>query len=269
MTEVPREPLPSIPYARPGQIEQYVSRIAFLADMLQPDGRGDTGAILLPADHDGDERPETLELVLTERQVWRIYRDEELLPKREAFLEETPSGQVISRHLLVLKHLGEWSNTVRGIEHLIPLDVQPEADAPSVAMWASENLDLDIENAYRAAAFTDASVEAEAVVAEATAKIESAYRELHDVILILMAVPELQMGREEQTLHVEDEDEGLWSVKTIMGDGRLRLIHTDRMTLYPKYRVVSIEDLLAWNDLHFVPDQASGVHDTPEESLKA
>lgn len=260
MTEVPREPLPNVPYSRPGQIEQYVSRIAFLADMLQPDGRGDTGAFLLPADHDGDEKPETLELVLTERQAWHIYRDEVLLPNREAFLEENPSGQVISRHLLVIKHLGEWADNVRAFEHLIPLDVQPEPDAPSVAMWAAENLDLDIENAYHASEFIDADDDAAATVADAVAKIEDAYRELQDVILILMAVPELQMGRKEQTLHIEDEHEGLWSVKTIMGDGRIQLMHTDRMTPYLRHRIVSIEDLLAWNDLHFVPDQASGVH---------
>jgi len=269
MTELPREPLPFIPYDRPELIERQVSRLAFMSELLQPDSSGDPRAILLPADHDGDEKPEALELVLTEQYMWSLYRDEVLMPNREAFLEDTPSGQVISHHMTMVSHLGRWADDMRQFERLVSLEVQPEPDSQSVAEWAIENLGIDIENVYRAAAFVDADNEAEETVAMAIAKIEGAYRGLQAATLLLMAIPELQLGHVGQTLYLADEREGTWQVKTITGNGNLELRRTDRRAPYTQRRIATFEEVMAWNDLHLVPDQASGVHDVPEDTLKA
>ena len=259
MTELPRESLPLVPFDRPELIEQQVSRLAFMAELLQPDGYGETGAVLLPADHDGDEKPETLELVLTEREMWRLYRDEALMPNREAFLEETPSGQVISRHMTVVNHLGRWANDMRQTEHLVSLDVQPEPDSQSVADWAMENLGIDIESVYQASAFTEVDDEAYELVALATAEIEGAYRGLQTTTLILMAVPELQIGNKDQGLRLGDDPEDTWHVNTITGNGNLVLTKMSDTYPYARRRVASVEEVLEWNDKNFVPDQASGV----------
>lgn len=268
MTEFTHEPLTVVPFDRPQLIAQQVSRLAFMTELLQPDGMGEPGAYLLPADHDGDEKPETLELVLSEREAWRIYRDEVLQPQREAFLEDTPSGRAISGHLMIVNHLGEWANTIRQFEHLIPLFEEPEPDANTVSEWAIKHLNLDIENIYRATNFIDADDEAAAIVDNAIATIESAYRELQGDTLILMAVPELQIGHKDQALRLDEASEGTWRVESIMGNGSLLMRRANGTMPYPQ-RLVRIDDLLEWNNLHFVPDQASGVHAIPEESVKA
>lgn len=146
MTEHSLEPLPLVPYDRPEYVTQQITRIAFMHKMLQPDGYGEPGAVLLPTDHDGDKIPETLELILTEREMWRLYSDELLLPNREAFLAETPTGQTISGHLTMLEHLGRWANLDQQKEQIIPRQPQPQPDALAVAMWAINNLGIDIEN---------------------------------------------------------------------------------------------------------------------------
>jgi hypothetical protein len=235
----------------------------FLGKLLQPDGYGDPGAILLPADHDSDEKPETLELVLSEQQAWDLYRDDILMPHRESFLEETTSGQVISGHLSMVHYLGRWANLVRQFEGLTPLEREPAPDSHVVAVWAMENLGIDIENAYRASNYIDADDGAQATVMEAATKIDEAYSALQSVTLILMAVPQLQMGHEDQALHVEDQSDGTWRVKHIMGNGSLVITCTDKSSPYTRRRVVTAEELLEWNNLSFVPDQASGVH-SPE-----
>jgi hypothetical protein len=268
MTELPHEPLPVTPYDRPQLLAHEVSRLAFLTELLQPDSTGEPGAYLLPADHDGDEKPETWEMVLTEKEVWRIYRDEVLLPEREAFLSQEPSGQVISGHMAMVTHLGRWADHVRQFERLIPKQPQPEPDRRVVAEWAMENLGIDMENVFRTAPFAEADAEAYETVAFAIAMIEGAYRGLQTTTLVLMAVHELQIGHKDLALHLEDGEPGIWRVKTITGNGNLELTRIDNASPYAQRRIASVEEVMAWNDLHFVPGQASSVHDAHEETLK-
>ncbi len=263
------ESLPRVPFDRSEFIKRQILRLAFMHELLQPDDRGEIGAVLLPADHDGDEIPETLEFVLTERAMWRLYCDDVLLRNREAFLTETPTGQIISGHMAMVDHLDRWASHILQIEQPVSLGSQPEPDKQSLAVWAIENLGIDIENVDRIARCADTDDAAYDAVALATAQIEGAGQELQAATLLLMAVPELQIGYKDQALYLSDERDGTWQVQTVLGNGLLVLTQTTSSSSINHRRVATIEEVLAWNDLYFVPDQASSVHDVPEATLKA
>lgn len=103
----------------------------------------------------------------------------------------------------------------------------------------------------------------------ASAQIEGAALELQAATLQLMAVPELQLQCKDQALYLEDKREGTWHVRTIMGNGLLELTQSSGTSPIVRRRVATIDEVLAWNDLNFVPDQASGVRIKPAEPLKA
>lgn len=254
------EELGFVPYD-PSNVHSEIERRKFEIELLLEDGYGRPSATLRPVDHDGDNVAETTELVLTDQLVWDLYRKDILMPGREAFLTETTSGQVISRHMAVATYISRWVDWVYGRKRLVPFggDESQGISSQAATAWAIRHLGVDMDNARRASAFIHDDDGARTVVEHLATEIETAQRGLAALTLVLMTVPELQIRHAGQSLAVDEEGNADWKVGSIMGDGSLIIERQGEASEKVSQQRVTVAQLLQWNNLNFVPGQASRV----------